>query len=281
MNLQFIRYFITLAEDKNFTKAAEKNFVVQSTFSSGIKKLEQELDCKLFYRDKRNVALTKEGEDLLPRAKKLMRLWNAIEVSYKDKGTKPLKIGLLNTIHHTDAVVPVLKKFKELYQAYHFELIEDLQNHLFDRLKKEELDIIFVQDAPIDETLYSKRFVYEEKLDVMLSKTHELHTKNQLRLNELHNIPFVAHGNCVLNEEVSKTFDEKQLNLNVVFKANHSDMLTSLVASNLGVSLMAKPKSHSDAVVYIPLADHEFKRDIVAVWKTENTSKVLKAFLSV
>ncbi|WP_425075257.1 LysR family transcriptional regulator [Psychroserpens sp. S379A] len=281
MNLQFIRYFITLAEDKNFTKAAEKNFVVQSTFSSGIKKLEQELDCKLFYRDKRNVALTKEGEDLLPKAKELLRLWNAIEVSFKDKGTKPLKVGLLDTIHHTDAVVPVLKKFKELYQSYHFELFEDQQSPLFDRLKKEELDIIFIQDAPIDETLCSKRFVYEEKLDVMLSKTHELHTKKQLRLDELDNIPFIEHGNCVLNKEVSNAFDKNQVNLNVVFKANHSDMLTSLVASNLGVSLMAKPKSHSDAVVYIPLAGHEFKRNIVAVWKKDNTSKVLKAFLSV
>lgn len=281
MNLQFIRYFVTLAQYENFTKAAEKNFVVQSTFSAGIKKLEQELDCKLFYRDKRNVNLTKQGEILLPKAKELLALWNNIEVSFKENSNKILKIGLLNTIHHTDAVVPVLKKFKELYEAYNFELIEDNQNQLLERLKKQELDIIFIQDEPIDDNLFSKQFVYEEKLDVMICKTHELNNKSQLKLEELNNLPFIEHGNCVLNKQVLEAFEQQNLNLNVVFKANHSDMLTSLVGSNLGISLMAKPKTHSDTVVYVPLADKEFKRNIISVWKTDNTSKELKRFLSV
>lgn len=281
MNLQFIRYFVTLAEYKNFTKAAEKNFVVQSTFSAGIKKLEQELDCKLFYRDKRNVHLTKEGERLLPRAKEMLALWHSIEASFKQDNIKTLKIGLLNTIHHTDAVVPVLKKFKELYESFHFELIEDGQSQLLERLKKEELDVIFIQDAPLDNATFSKQFVYEEKLQVMVSNTHELKGKSHLKLEELHNVPFIEHGNCVLNQEVSTSFKTKSLNLNIVFTADHNDMLTSLVGSNLGISLMAKPKSHSSSVVYIPLADAEFKRNIVAVWKSNNTSEELKCFLSV
>ena len=55
MNLQFVKYFAALAEVGNFTQAAEKVHVVQSTFSTGIKKLEQQLNCKLFYRDNRQV----------------------------------------------------------------------------------------------------------------------------------------------------------------------------------------------------------------------------------
>jgi len=281
MNLQFLKYFITLAEYKNFTKAAEKNFVVQSTFSSGIKKLEEALNCQLFYRDKRNVNLTREGEQLLPKAKELLTLWNAIEAGFKGNTLKILKIGILNTIHHADVVVPILKSFKELYQSYHFELVEDAQEQLIQRMKKNELDIIFIQETELDAQQFSKRFVFEEKLEVLMPKTHELSSKSKIKLAELDNLPFIEHGNCVLNKEVSEVFKEKGITLNKVFNAQHSDMLTSLVSSNLGVSFMAKPKNYPSSVTFVQLADVEFKRNIIAAWKSNNDSEELKCFLSV
>ncbi len=281
MNLQFLKYFITLAEYKNFTISAEKNFVVQSTFSAGIKKLEEALDAQLFYRDKRNVNLTAEGELLLPKAKEILSLWNTIEADFKSEKNKILKIGVLNTIHHTDIVVPILKKFKELYKSYHFELAEDSQNELLHKLKKNEIDVIFIQDTEIDEKLFDKRFVFEENLEVIVSKTHELSDRKQLKLAELDNVPFIEHGSCVLSKKVKEEFKERGYTFNKVFNAQHSDMLTSLVASDLGISLMAKPKKYPDTVAFVPLADIEFKRDIVAVWKLDNKSNELQCFLSV
>lgn len=281
MNLQFLKYFITLAEYKNFTISAEKNFVVQSTFSAGIKKLEEALDTQLFYRDKRNVNLTGDGELLLPKAKELLSLWNTIEADFKSEKNKILKIGVLNTIHHTDVVVPILKKFKELYKSYHFELAEDSQNELLHKLKKNEIDVIFIQDTEIDEKLFDKRFVFEEILEVIVSKTHELSDRKQLKLVELDNVPFIEHGSCVLSKKVKEEFKERGYRFNRVFNAQHSDMLTSLVASDLGISLIAKPKKYPDTVTFLPLADIEFKRDIVVVWKLDNKSNELQCFLSV
>ncbi|MCH2043930.1 MAG: LysR family transcriptional regulator [Saprospiraceae bacterium] len=281
MNLQFIKYFITLAEYRNFTKAAEKNFVVQSTFSTGIKKLEEVLDCQLFYRDKRNVNLTKEGEQLLPKAKELLSLWNSIEISFREDQVKMLKVGILNTIHHTDIVVPILKNFRELYKAYQFELIEDTQASLLERLKKNELDVVFVQEEDLGTNIFSKRFVYEEKLEVLLPASHELHNKSKIKLSELDNLSFIKHGNCVLNHQVEEQFRERGLELNEIFTVQHSEMLISLVSSNMGISLMAKPQSHSNLITFVPIADAEFKRDIILVWKNNNESKALKCFLTV
>lgn len=281
MNLQFLKYFITLAEYKNFTVSAEKNFVVQSTFSAGIKKLEEALNTSLFYRDKRNVSLTADGERLLPKAKELLGLWNTIEADFRSEKHKVLKIGILDTIHHTDAVVPTLKKFKELYKLYHFELVEDSQNELLHKLKKNEIDLVFIQDDEIDTKLFDKRFVFEEHLEVLLSKNHELSNRKQLKLVELDNVPFIEHGSCVLNKKVKEKFKERGYTFNKVFNAQHSDMLTSLVSSDLGISLMAKPKNYPNTVAFVPLADIEFKRDIVAVWKLDNKSNELQCFLSV
>ncbi|MEO1009939.1 MAG: LysR family transcriptional regulator [Bacteroidota bacterium] len=281
MNLQYIKYFITLAEYKNFTRAAEKNFVVQSTFSSGIKKLEEILDCQLFYRDKRNVNLTLEGERLLPKAKELLSLWNNIETSYKNDTNKILKIGILDTIHHSDVVVPSLKQFKDLYQAYSFELQEGPQAKLLNRLKKKELDVIFIQDEELEHEHFAKSFVYEERLEVMMPASHELRDKTQLKLADLDGLPFIEHGNCVLNEEVNAAFKDRGLYMNKVFHAHHNDMLTALVSANLGVSMMARPKTPPDLVCFIPIADAEFKRDIMMVWNRKNHSQALQCFLSV
>lgn len=281
MNLQYFKYFITLAEHKNFTKAAEKNFVVQSTFSAGIKKLEEILDCKLFYRDKRNVSLTKEGEQLLPKAKEMLTLWNNIETSYKSEQFKTLTIGVQNNIYHADVVMPVLKNFKTLYPSCAVELIEGLPEQLIDKLRKDELDVIFAQDTDLESDVFAKSLVHEENVQVLLPASHELQNRKKIKLEELDGLPFIEHANCILTREVEKEFQEKNYHFNTVFSAQNTDILTSLVAANMGISLMPKPKSHIDSLIFVPLADAQFKRRIMMIWKHSNQSQALKHFLSV
>jgi len=210
-----------------------------------------------------------------------LSLWNTIEADFKDDKMKLLRIGVLNTIHHADVLVPTLKRFKELYQAYRFELIEASQASLLESIRKNELDVVFVQDMDLKNSPFSKRFVYEEKLEVVLPASHELRNKSKVKLSDLDGLPFIKHGNCVLTHDVEKAFKEKGVNLNNVFSAQHSDMLASLVSSNLGISLMAKPEVYSNAITFIPIADAEFKRDIVIVWKANNNSQALQCFLGV
>lgn len=280
MNLQFVKYFVSLAEEQNFTKAAQKNFVVQSTFSSGIKKLEQELGKVLFYRDKRNVNLTQEGKLLLPKAKALLTVWNTIANAEKEE-TKSLKIGVLNSIHHADTIVPTLQNFQELYSSHHFELKEGGQDDLIQQLRERALDIAFIQDQDLSTSLFNKRFVYRERLEVMLSTKHVLAAKSQIKLAELHDLPFIAHDNCILNKEVNQAFEEQHITVRKVFNAQHSDMLASLVAADLGFALLAKSNKHTPNTLFIPLADANFERDIYLVWLKDDISKPLKHFLSV
>ena len=280
MNLQFIKYFIVLAETKNFTKAAEKMYVVQSTFSSGIKKLEEHLDCQLFYRDKRNVNLTPEGSALLPKAKKLLSQWNVIESEFTNTDQKILHVGILNNIFF-DAIIPNFKSFQELYSQYQVQITEENKDSLLEMLQKEKLDGVYIENEPIDENIFENKMVYEEKLDVALPLNHPLALKNQLNLKALNGLPFIERCNCSLFNEVEEAFTENDIKTIPVFKANNDDTVTSLISSGIGISLLAKPSKPVEGIKFIPLNDADFKRQIIFVWKKDRISKALQNFLSV
>ena len=281
MNIQFLKYFVVLAETESFTKGAEKMHVVQSSFSAGIKKLEEHLNCKLFYRNKRNVSLTEEGAILLSQANELLALWSNIEFKFKDVESNNLHIGILKNLHHTDIIVPHLKRFKEFYKNSKIHLVEESQTILLEKLHKDELDLVFVEVSEINKAIYKSRHVYEEKLELLIRKDHPLAKKDKIEMEALNHLPYIEHKNCALLYDVQESLSAKNITLNAVFSAQHNDVLMSLVASGMGVALMAKPKVYSDELKFIPVVDSNFKRDIVLVWKSANQNKMLEKFLEV
>ncbi|GAB7089718.1 LysR family transcriptional regulator [Marinifilum fragile] len=278
MNIQFIKYFVVLSETQSFTKAAEKMFVVQSTFSAGIKKLEEHFDCKLFHRDKRNVSLTKDGEALLPKAKQLLSLWNSIENDFENSEVKSIKIGVLDDLI-SDAFVPMLKSFKELHGHIKVEILDAAKDILVGKLVKQELDAIFIDDEHIDKNDFEKKLVYEEKLEIAVPTNHFLSNKEQLELKAIHQLPFIERCNCKLFKEVQTTLDERQIKLEKVFSAKTNETAASLVNSDLGITLLARPEKEIEGVKFIPICDADFVREIVLVWRKDNKSKALDFFI--
>ena len=280
MNLQFIKYFVALAETENFTKAAEKTFVVQSTFSAGIKKLEIHLDCPLFYRDKRNVRLTDEGKTLLPKAHRLLSVWNQIEYDFDKFENKKLKIGLLHNIM-MDAVLPRISRFKNQFIDYSLSLEEGDKPTLIERLSKEELDCIMVKEGGIDEEVFDTAFLYEEKLMLAISSTHPLACKTKIEFKMLQNLSFIQRNTCPLFGEVHQEFQKRNIKINPVFSTENDETVRGLIASGVGCSLLSKPAKPKQNVVYIPISDAEFISRVALVWKKANPSANLKKFIAI
>lgn len=280
MNLQFVRYFVALAETKNFTHAAEKVFVVQSTFSAGIKKLEDHLGCQLFYRDKRNVGLTNEGVKLLPKAKQLLSLWNSVESEFKHTESKTLKIGVLTDLIN-DAFVPILKSFKELHGHINVSITDDVRDLLVEKLVKNNLDAIFIEEEHIDETNFSKKLIYTEKLEIAVPENHFLANKDQVELKAISKLPFIERCNCKMFSEVEKTFANRKIEIDTVFSARTNETAASLVNSGLGITLLSKPEKRIDGIKFIPICDANFERQIILIWKRDNNSTALHNFISI
>jgi len=280
MNLQFVKYYVILAEVGNFTHAAQNVPVVQSTFSTGIKKLEQQLNCKLFYRDNRRVLLTEEGKQLLPKAKQLLRIWDEMEHIFSEDYSKPLKLGVISEIDF-NAIAPMMKSFQERYPNIETQIFENRSDDLFQMLKKESIDGFFLKSKPIDQNLFDCRLIRKDKLVLAVPNNHPLATKKKLSLQAIHEHPLIERTNCSLYGEVETYLRQHNIQPKIVFKARGDDMAKALVASGVGISLVPHIEIMYPNIQYVPIADAQFDRKIYLVWKKGHASKTMKKLLSI
>ena len=280
MNLQFVKYFAALAEVGNFTQAAEKVHVVQSTFSTGIKKLEQQLNCKLFYRDNRQVLLTDEGKQLLPKAKQLLKTWYEMESIFSEEYCKPLKLGVVSEIDF-NAIVPMMKSFHELYPYIETQIIENSEVELHQMLKSETIDGYFQKYIPFDHNDFKYRLVRQDKLVLAVPNNHPFATKNKLPLQAIDQQNLIERTNCSLYNEVESCLKTKNIHPNIVFRAKGDDMAKALVASGIGISLVPNIEMAYPNIQYVPIADEQFDRKIFLIWKKGSVSKAMEKLLKV
>lgn len=280
MNLQFVKYFVTLADMRNFTQAAEKVHVVQSTFSTGIKKLEQQLNCKLFYRDKRQVVLTDEGKQLLPKARQLLRTWNEMESIFSEEYTKPLKLGAVSEIDF-NAVVPLMKTLHELHPAIETQIIESNEVDLRQLLKNERIDGYFEKYVPLDQNDFDYRLIRKDRLVLAIPSIHPYAEKKKLSLGSIDGQNFIERTNCSLYGEVEGRLKARDIQPNIVFRAKGDDMAKALVASGMGMSLVPDIEIEYPNVKYVQIMDEQFDRKIFLIWKKGHVSKAMRKLLKV
>ena len=280
MNLQFIKYFVALAESENFTRASERVHVVQSTFSAGIKKLEESLNTKLFDRDKRNVSLTKAGETLLPRAKQLLSLWYGIEQDFKDEEPQVLQLGFVQNIS-LEAVIPYANDFKSLNPLSEVYITEEKHSLLLSMLQSEKIDLFFTEQQELDVSKFSSIDVSSEKLYLAVNHKHPFAKKDSVPLSSLHKEHFIERSHCALYNEVYEELNKEQIQPKKVFSAHNNETVAALVPSVIGITLMPKPTFLLPEVKFVKISDNEFIRKIILVYKKGYKNKALNEFLKI
>lgn len=278
MNLQFIKYFVVLSETGNFTHAAEKVHVVQSSFSTGIKKLEEQLNCKLFYRDNRKVLLTEAGKELLPRAKKLLSIWNEMESFYVEEQQTVLKLGIVNEIDF-NAIVPTIKSFHEAYPYYQIQVIEENNlTKLKEKLKQRELDAFFLK-YDVDAEELDRRLMRKDPLALAVPNTHPFAKFDKIDLKLIDGQDFIERTNCSLYEEVHSYLQKEKITPKIVFRARGDDMARALVSAAVGISLIPVIEVEHSKYKLVNLSGQQFHRKIYLNWDKSHLPRVLKRFL--
>lgn len=278
MNLQFVKYFVLLAENKNFTLAAKRAHVVQSTFSSGIKKLEEQLNCLLFFRDKRNVLLTTEGKTLLPKAKKLLATWEEMQTFKEKTSRQVLKLGLSPDLDFM-AILPIIKQFHKNYPTYEVQLVEkNCSMELLETLKKNEIHALFSKTA-VSLDHIQQQLIREDPLGLAVPLNHPFAQLPQVDVRLLHQSNFIERSNCNKKDEILDFFQHHQIKLNTVFKAKGDEMARSLVSAGLGISLIPFLDKTPEDYHLIPLKAANFKRKIFLQWTKDSLSPPLEDFL--
>lgn len=144
MDTENLRTFIALAEHRNFTKTADSLFIAQSTVTNRIAELERETGRPLFWRNKRKVTLTAEGEAFLSYAKRIVELSDAgiQDINSLNKYPDILRIGTTNTIYECH-LFPRIRDYMKSYSQNAVKVIIGHSGNLIKALQDDLLDVIY------------------------------------------------------------------------------------------------------------------------------------------
>jgi LysR family transcriptional regulator, hydrogen peroxide-inducible genes activator len=278
MTLTELRYIVAVAREKHFGRAAEACFVSQPTLSVAIKKLEDELDVKIFERGASEVSVTPLGEDIVRQAQAVLDQAAAIkEIAKrgKDPLTGALKLGVIYTIG--PYLLPdLVKNAIERVPQMPLMLQENFTVKLLEMLRTGELDCAILAE-PFPDAGLAVAPLYDEPFMVAVPKTHPLASRESITSEELkrETMLLLGTGHCFRDHVLEvcpefARFSSDAEGIRKSFEGSSLETIKHMVASGMGLTVVPQlsvppePQAH---VVYIPFAPPVPTRRVVLVWR--------------
>ncbi len=272
MELQQIKYFLAVVDCGNFLAASKHVFVTQPTLSAGIRKLEESLDVKLFHRGSRIATLTPAGEQFVGVARQSYNQLMSIKSQLSNEPQK-IVIGVLVNVH-MDHVAKIVGLFRHTHPHILIEFIIEHDSELIKLLSEEKIDLAIV-NSHTQATNFMP--LIPEKMCVAVSKQHPIARKKSITLDALNGEQFIERVKCGFWNNVHELFKEKNITPHTVMQAENDEFVLSLVAENLGVSIITDRATPYD-VAFIPIVDFEIEQYIGMATSTTNTAPHIQMF---
>lgn len=285
MELRHIRYFMAVAEELNFTRAAEKLRIAQPPLSRQIQDLEDELQVKLFIRKPRTLQLTEEGIRFKQYAKQILRL--------VDKSTEELQEigkGLQGTLYlaTVEGRAPLLfsrwiSEFQKLHPHVYYNLWNGNSDDVTDRVMNHLCDLAIIVEPHNEEGLHSLA-VFEEPWIALIPKDHPLTSDPSpyLQMAKLAPYELIVPSRYSRLQEIEGWFLE---DAHPIFRCQVSHMINAYELSHQGVGIAIYPASaaslvQDDSVCIKELIDPAIKASYSLIWKKgQQLSHVAEEFL--
>jgi DNA-binding transcriptional LysR family regulator len=287
MNFQRLRYFVVVAEELNFSRAAERLHMAQPPLSYQIKRLEEELGAQLFHRTKRSVRLTDAGRLLLDEARGL--LVHAEQTASVVHRVGQGEVGRLSVGFVPSAanriLPPLLRTFGERFPSVELLLREVDPDRLLGSLGDGRVDVGFLY-LPFEADSLDSRPVSREPFVAALPDTHPLADKPRVTLQALADEPFVLtprYQGAGLRDKIAAHCRRAGFEPRVVQEAWLMQTTVSLVAGGIGVTLVPASLQNLQrtGVVYKHIEAMSPEIELGVVWPRSDPSAVLRAFLGV
>jgi DNA-binding transcriptional LysR family regulator len=186
IELRHLRAFVAVAEELNFTRAAERLFIAQQGLSTQIRQLEERIGTRLFERDTRRVALTEAGVVLYQQAAALLEDADAAFAAVKATGqqpTKALTVGFVVSVEH-GSFAHVLSEYSHRYPETRVMIRFGEATDPSGGLRSGEADVAFVY-GPFDTTGLETHLLFTEPLGVVMAADHPLAAMDQITLDDV------------------------------------------------------------------------------------------------
>ena len=285
LEIRHLKYFLAVAEDLHYRKAAERLFISQPGLSRQIKQMEDDLGIQLFLRHNRRVELTKAGIYLKSEiTRSLKNLENVIEHAklLNDGIEGNLRMGYVGSA--MQQIIPdLLLQFKAGNPNILFSLREMDNQKQINALMAEDIDVGFVRLERVPEQIALKPML-QENFCLVLPKDHPINKANFKTIEQLKNDSFILFDpnySTSYYEKVMRIFDDAGFSPMVTHNTVHAGSIYKLVENNFGVSIVPSSlkSEYIQGIKFIELKDVPHKTTLSLVWSEENRNPILKLFL--
>ncbi len=284
MTLTELRYIVAVAREHHFGRAAEACFVSQPTLSVSIKKLEEELDVKIFERGASEVTVTPLGEEIVRQAQMVIEQAAAIKdiaKRGKDPVSGALRLGVIYTIG--PYLLPdLVRQAIEHVPQMPLMLQENFTAKLLEMLRNGELDCAIMAE-PFPDTGLAVAPLYDEPFMAAVPRLHPLAKRKSLSTDELkrETMLLLGTGHCFRDHvlEVCPEYarfasndagSERDLGIRKSFEGSSLETIKYMVASGMGVTVVPQlsvPKDTQPHIRYIPFVRPAPTRRVVLAWR--------------
>ena len=281
MELRVLHYFLAVAREENFTKAANMLHVTQPTLSRQIADLEQELGVKLFVRSNHNIILTEDGMILKRRAQEILSLADKTKRDFLQKdealsGTISIGSGEFRS---TDYLAKIIAEFRRKYPNVNYEIYSGNANNIRDYIERGFLDIGLMSE-PVDMRKYNfVNMPVKEQWGVFVPSGSELSEREYVRPEDLAGMSVVTATGDFNQSRIGKWLGDYKERVNIAATANLPYNEAVLAKENIGVMLSINLNCTYNDLRFIPLQP-VLELSTVLGWKKEQIfSATTSAFI--
>ncbi len=287
IELRHLKYFLAVAEELNFGRAAERLNITQPSLSRQIQNLEKELDTILFERNQRQIRLTTPGQIFLTEVEQILARF--------DQGIRVLErasrgeIGQLTVGFQGSSVYDVIplsiKAFRDRFPGVEV-IMQPMETSLqVIAIAENNLDVGFVI-PPITDANLQVEILLQEPLVLALPENHPLAVESEISITALANEPLILASRdrgCGLHEQIFDVYQTAGLRPNVVCAAREMQVMLGFVAAGIGISLLPSHVKNFQrtGVIYRQLIPEAPIAGLGIAWKSNNPTPVLSAFLEI
>ncbi|MBB4824958.1 DNA-binding transcriptional LysR family regulator [Sporosarcina luteola] len=285
MDLKQLTYFVTVVEQKSFSKAASVLHISQPSLSNAIKNLEVEVGFKLLERNTRNIGLTESGQLLYERALHILLNMSILEKEMQEArlvGKGELRLGMIESVKHW--IPKVIRRYEEKFSDMNLFLTEELSGEDVKRSLRQYKTHAVITNQLIDEADIQTVALYREKLVLVVHETHPLAKRDVVLLSDLRDEPFIITSEGFqTRENVLETFASEGIHPYTQYEVERFETALSLILENLGVSLIPEnylADRHNASLIHKTIASPSLKRTVYLTYlKDRYMAPAIEAFI--
>ena len=290
MELRHLRYFIAVAEELHFTRAAERLHIGQPPLSHAIQVLEADVGALLLARTKRSVRLTEAGKLFLADARRILALSEQAQETARraERGEAgELRIGFTYSTPLTPLFAAAINRYRAAYPQVTLTLHELATLRQVEGLALRTLDLGFIRppELPLPDSI-SLTNLREDPLVLVLPVGHRLASRRAVAIRELANEPFVMYpqnAGTGIYPQILRLCRAAGFAPHIAQTAGEASTIIGLVAAGCGVTVLPSSfnRIHMDGAVYRPVSDAEAHTTLMLACRAHEHAPLVEAFINI